>query len=43
MNWDQSYRDQPHAHRRHLLGVGGDYYVLADEGCSTPGRSPTGA
>jgi hypothetical protein len=31
MNWDQSYRDKPHAHRRHLLGVGGDYYVLADE------------
>jgi len=31
MNWDQFFRDKPHAHRRHLLGVRGDYYVLTDE------------
>ncbi|MGA2066783.1 MAG: hypothetical protein ABSG86_17530 [Thermoguttaceae bacterium] len=31
MIWSQSYRDKPYYHRRHLLDVHGDYYVLADE------------
>ncbi|MBI2190776.1 MAG: hypothetical protein HYU36_02175 [Planctomycetes bacterium] len=31
MNWMESVQGQPHAHRRHLLNVRGDYLVLADE------------
>jgi len=31
MLWSESYRDKPHAHRRHLLSVHGDYLVLTDE------------